>query len=210
MPSAMRRTCLCLYVSGAVLFHGLSALAGGLVSSKAAQAAATSQKAHPCLEARTKARGSSRKAAAPCRQRTAKQSALRLPAVNARLAGRHGRPQVDAANTWLIFGFAEGSDVGNKGEWAFFQDSILRAARQGSRLAAWESTTGVGYSLSNRAVIGVAATSLFERDAAPSNPSGGIGSSQTRNVGALASFKYQVFRRDEAPVGLAVQISPYL
>jgi hypothetical protein len=205
----MRRRCPCLYASGAVLFHSLIMLASGLVSSKVAEAAATSQEADLPFEAKTKPRCGNRKAPAACPRRTVKKSAVRPLAVNAKLATRHGGPLGDAVNTWLIFGFTEGSDVGNKGEWSFFHDSIIRAAGQTSGFAAWDGATGAGYSLTNRTVIGAAVTSSFQRYAAPSNMMGEIRSSESHSVGALASLKYQVFRRDESPAGLAIQISPY-
>lgn len=118
-----------------------------------------------------------------------------------RLAGAPKRASDGPVNTWLIFGFTEGSDVAEKpGEWTIFQDSIGRTARRTSGFAAWDGSTGIGYALSSRAVISLAAVTSLERNAATFE----------RGLGVLAGIKYQLLRRDESAVGLAVQLSPYV
>jgi hypothetical protein len=137
--------------------------------------------------------------------------------VNARLAAhraaggapakRHGRSNSEVANTWLIFGFTDGSDVGEKGERTLFYDSFVRATARG--FAAWDSAAGIGYSPTDRAVVAFAATPSFEHNAEQVITPSGTNWMHSRGLGAVASLKYQLFRREEAPVGFAVQISPY-
>jgi len=107
-------------------------------------------------------------------------------------------------DTESIFGFTEGSDAGAKGGWTIFHDSIIRAGRN----AAWDASTGVSYSLTDRAAISLAAMTSFERTAADS-AAVGIGSGEPRGIGILPSFKYQFLRRDEGVAGFAIQVSPY-
>jgi hypothetical protein len=111
-------------------------------------------------------------------------------------------------STESIFGFTEGSDVGIKGEWSLFHDSMIRAGRLAPGHAAWDGSTGLGYSVTDRMVISLAALTSFERTAADAVPAE-IGLTDSRGVGILPSLKYQLFRRNEAPAGIAVQISPF-
>src|SRR2546430_1259285 len=87
-------------------------------------------------------------------------------AADARLADRHGGAKVAEVNTWLIFGFTEGADVGQRGEWTIFQDSVIRTPGRISGFAAGDGSAGVGYPLTTRAVVSLAATTSFERNAA--------------------------------------------
>jgi hypothetical protein len=120
---------------------------------------------------------------------------------------RHGRSNIEDANTWLIFGFTDGSDVGEKGERTLFYDSFVRATARG--FAAWDSAAGIGYSPTDRAVVAFAATPSFERNAEQVITPSGTSWMNSRGLGGVASLKYQLFRREEAPVGIAVQVAPY-
>ena len=115
-----------------------------------------------------------------------------------RLARPGGAEQEDT-NTWLIFGFTEGSDVGQKGERTIFHESIIRGGGRVAGFSAWDGGTGLGYSVSDRAVISLGAIASTEGSALEFE----------RGLGVVAGFKYQFLRRDESPVGLAAQISPY-
>ena len=86
-------------------------------------------------------------------------------AAAAKVADRRSGTTPGAVNTWLIFGFTEGADVGAKGEWTISQDSIIRAGRRAPGYAAWDGATGIGYSLTERSVVAFAATTSFERNA---------------------------------------------
>jgi len=55
----------------------------------------------------------------------------------------------------------------------------------------------------------LAATPSFEGNADGIRTSYGTDGVSSHALGANASFKYQLFRRNEAPMGLAIQISPY-
>jgi hypothetical protein len=111
-----------------------------------------------------------------------------------RPAGRSSTTQ-DEVNTWVIFGFTEGSDTGPKGERTVSHDSIIRAGGG----TAWDGGTEVGYSVSDRAVVSLGTlTSLAQSS-----------TEFERGLGVVAGFKYQFLRRGEAPVGLAVQVAPY-
>jgi hypothetical protein len=124
-------------------------------------------------------------------------------------AKSYSRTNADETNTWLIFGFTEGSDVGAKGEWTLSHDSIVRTTAHGPSLGAWDGGIGIGYSLSDRAVISLTATPSLEGNADGIRTSYRTDGVSSHALGASASFKYQLFRRDEAPMGLAIQISPY-
>ena len=122
---------------------------------------------------------------------------------------RRSRAGIEDVNTWLIFGFTEGSDVGEKGEWTLFYDSVVRAPTRGNGFAAWDGGVGIGSSPTNRAVVSLTLLPSFEQTADLVTTPNGASRVSSHGLGASASFKYQVFRREEAPVGLAVQIAPY-
>ena len=117
-----------------------------------------------------------------------------------------GTAKPDGVDTESIFGFTEGSDAGAKGGWTIFHDSIVRAGRNAAGFAAWDAGTGVSYSLTDRAAISLAAMTSFERNGAGFAPAG---MTDSRGTGILPSFKYQFLRRNEAPAGFAIQVSPY-
>src|SRR5438105_3851189 len=50
-----------------------------------------------------------------------------------------------AVNTWAIFGFTDGSDVGSKGERSPFQETVIRFSRQGADFKASRTSVGVSY-----------------------------------------------------------------
>ena len=120
---------------------------------------------------------------------------------------RRGRAKLEDVNTWLIFGFTEGADVGEKGERGIFQDSVFRATPGGP--AAWDGALGFGYSLTDRVAVYLAALPSFERHADQAGAPVGTGAINSRGFGVIGGFKYQLLRRGESPVGLALQVSPY-
>jgi hypothetical protein len=88
-------------------------------------------------------------------------------------------------------------------------DSVVRSAAHGPAFAAFDGGVAIGYSPTNRAVISLTAMPSFEGNAGATSTPAGLNGVSSRALGASASFKYQFFRRDEAPIGLAIQISPY-
>lgn len=200
MPYAKRAACLCSLAISAILAAGSPSLAQeptaknfkpATISGKPSLAGSSTGKAKA-------PRGKKPRDAAPAGRRT-----------NPVRAKGHSRAKIDEVNTWLIFGFTEGSDVGDKGEWTLFHDSTVRTTAHGPALSALDGGVGIGYSPSNRAVISLTATPSFERNAGVISAPNGANAVGSHALGASASFKYQLFRRDEAPMGLAIQISPY-
>lgn len=97
--------------------------------------------------------------------------------------------------------------MGAKGDWGMFQDSVFRVTPGGP--AAWDGAAGLGYSLNDRAAIYLAAIPSFERHTDRAGAPVAIGPINSRGFGAIGGIKYQLLRRDESPVGLALQVSPY-
>jgi hypothetical protein len=202
MIFALRAACLCVCAFGGSLAAGLPACAQNLAPA-GAETDAPTQRAEPVPRPR-------REAARP-RQKNEKDARLAArPLAGAARRKASSRSGVEEANSWLIFGFSEGSDVGAKGEWTLFYDSVLRASAHAAGLGGWDGAAGIGNSPSDRAVVSIAVTPSLERNGEPiATPAAGTSWRDARGFGALASLKYQLLRRDEAPVGLAVQISPY-
>jgi hypothetical protein len=84
-------------------------------------------------------------------------------ASGANIVSRSENGSPDDVNTWLIFGFTEGSDVGRKGEQALFHESLVRASGRNGRFVGWDNSWGVGYSVSDQAFVWIGALSSFER-----------------------------------------------
>jgi hypothetical protein len=198
MPYAKRAACLC-----SVAVSGVLAVASPL---RAQEPAATNSKPAVISEKPPQAGRSSRKGRRGKPHQEAAASGRQTSSVRAK---SYSRAKIDEVNTWLIFGFIEGSDVGDKGEWTLSHDSVVRSAAQGPAFAALDGGVGVGYSPTNRAVISLTATPSFEGNAGATSAPNGANGVSAHALGASASFKYQLFRRDEAPMGLAIQISPY-
>ncbi len=140
------------------------------------------------------------------RKKRAKRQAVAAYAAGqpARLRRAGRTTQADAVNTWLIFGFTEGSDTGLKGERTAFHESVIRMARVLPGYGGWDSSWGVTYSTSDSVVLWVAGSAAFEENAVgPSSPV------STRGFGTSAGLKYQILQRGPSPIGLAVQFAPY-
>jgi len=197
MPYAKRAACLCTLAIGGILAAGAPSLA----HEPASKTSAVNEK-------RWQAERPGGKAKAPNKKKR-KDAAARIRETSRATAKSYSRAKIDEVNTWLIFGFTEGSDVGEKGEWTLFHDSAVRTTAYGSALAAWDGGVGIGYSPSNRAVVSLTATPSFDRNAGVTSSPNGANAVSSHAFGASASFKYQFFRREEAPMGLAIQISPY-
>jgi len=200
MPYAKRAACLC-----SLAISGVLASASPL---RAQELAATNSRPAAISEKPPQAARSSRKANGPRGKKKHEAAASGRQATPAR-AKSYSRAKIDEVNTWLIFGFTEGSDVGDKGEWTLSHDSVVRSAPRGPAFAAWDGGVGIGYSPTNRAVISLTATPSFEGNAGATSAPPGTNSASSHALGASATLKYQLFRRDEAPMGLAIQISPY-
>ncbi len=210
MVRAQRSTCLCIHAIGAFLTLGSLAIAAQLDAAPPRDVAAprsqASERPPETADGRKDKPVASRRSS-----RTVQKDAALLAKGTARAAAakRRSLAKPGATNTWLIFGFTEGSDVGQKGEWGIFQDSVVRATRQESGFAAWDGALGIGYSPTDRLAISLAAAPSFERNADQASAPHGTTPTNSRGFGAIAGFKYQVFRRDQFPVGLALQVSPY-
>jgi hypothetical protein len=200
MPYALRAACLALYSISGFLAAGLPALAQDLMTPP--KAAAASDKA--LAEGKN-----ARKIARRHGQKPKKGAALLTRPAAGGATKRYSRANADEVNTWLIFGFTEGSDVGEKGERTLFFESLVRMTPRESGFAAWDGAAGIGYSLTNRAVVSLAFTPAFERNAEQILTPAGTTLLNSRGAGTVASLKYQVLRRDESPFGLAVQVSPF-
>jgi hypothetical protein len=127
-------------------------------------------------------------------------------AVAATLARRRGGKRDDSVNTWPIFGFTEGADVGRKGDRTIFHDNVIRA---GGTHVAWDGSIGIGYSVSDSAVVSFGVVPSYERANVPSSAPGGVLSASALGFGVLAGLKYQFVGRDASPVGLAIQLTPF-
>ena len=158
----------------------------------------------PAAEAHAQANGSAPYGADRRKKRVERRAVgASVPARPMRLRPAR-RTQSNGVNTWLIFGFTEGADTGQKGERTAFHESVIRIARTMPGYAAWDGSWGVTYSTSDSVVVWGGGSAAVERNAA------GIDSPvSTRGFGASAGLKYQLLQRNPSPIGLAVQLAPY-
>ena len=114
----------------------------------------------------------------------------------------------DGINTWVIFGFTEGSDVDEQGGRTVYTDSIGRLSRREANYAALHGSLGYGYSPTDRTNIWIEAVSEYEQagGVAP-NPPGGVASSVA--FGTSIGIKHQILDRAQGALGLSVQAAPY-
>lgn len=108
-------------------------------------------------------------------------------------------------NTWVIFGFTEGSDVGAAGERTLFQDAFLRASRSQAGFGALDSTLGVAYSPTDRFVVWAGGIASFESG---SRARADADFPSYYAAGVTGGVKYQFLNRQESPFGFSVQFSP--
>ena len=115
------------------------------------------------------------------------------------------KPSQADVNTWVIFGFTEGSDVGSAGERTLFQDASLRTSQRKDGFAAIDGSWGAAYSPTDRFVVwlgGIASSEIRSQPRAETD----VGSYYA--AGVTAGAKYQLLSRQESPFGLSVQFSP--
>jgi len=108
-------------------------------------------------------------------------------------------------NTWVIFGFTEGSDVGAAGDRTLFQDAFLRASRSQAGFGALDSTLGIAYSPTDRFVVWAGGIASFESG---SRARADADLPSYYAAGITGGVKYQVLNRQESPFGFSVQFSP--
>ncbi len=127
-------------------------------------------------------------------------------------------PAATTVNTWVIFGFTEGADTGQKDERAIYYDAVVRFSRRERGLAGWRASLGYAYSISDRLTVWGAGSASHQRTSAAAGRSNGevsvgsVGDSvipDTSYFGAVAGWKYRILPRDSNSVGLSIQIEPY-
>jgi hypothetical protein len=106
-----------------------------------------------------------------------------------------------------LFGFTEGSDVGDAGELGGSVDSTGRFGRRGGRYDVFSPTFEVEYTLVERFSLSLDAT--FDRFWIRNVPD-----FENRNTGGLSQlstqWRYQFIKRDPSPVGLTLSLEPQL
>jgi len=106
-----------------------------------------------------------------------------------------------------LFGFTEGSDVGNPGELEASIDSTGRFGRRGGRYGVFSPTLEVEYTPAERFSLSLDAT--FDRYWIRNVPD-----LENRNTGGLSQLstqmRYQFIKRDPSPVGLTLSLEPQL
>jgi hypothetical protein len=106
-----------------------------------------------------------------------------------------------------LFGFTEGSDVGDAGELEGSIDSTGRFGRRGGRYRVFSPTFEVEYTPAERLSLSLDAT--FDRYWIHNVPE-----LENRNTGGLSQlstqWRYQFIKRDPSPVGLTLSVEPQL
>lgn|GEM_PF-6711937 len=114
----------------------------------------------------------------------------------------------DRVNTWVIFGFTEGSDVDEQGGRTVYTDSIGRLSRREANYAALRGSAGYGYSPTDRTNIWIEAVSEYEQaGGVAANPPSGPASSVA--FGTSIGIKHQILDRAQGAIGLSVEAAPY-
>jgi hypothetical protein len=126
-------------------------------------------------------------------------SAAGVSSAKSRFDGSNG------VNTWVIFGFTEGSDVGLAGERALFQDAFLRASGRQDGFRALDNSLGIAYAPTDRFVVWIGGVATFETGG-QAQADADLGSYHA--VGITAGAKYQFLSRQESPFGVSLQVSP--
>jgi hypothetical protein len=122
------------------------------------------------------------------------------------------RPQEDkqsqsGIDSGDLFGFTEGSDVGDPGELEGSIDSMGRFGRRGGRYDVFSPAFEVEYTPAERLSFSLDAT--FDRYWTHTVPD-----LENRNTGGLSQlstqWRYQLIKRDPSPVGLTLSLEPQL
>jgi hypothetical protein len=109
-------------------------------------------------------------------------------------------------DTEHMFGFTEGSDIGEKGETEFETDSTGRFGRFGGSYNNVATALEAKYSLSDRFRLSAVATVAYYDIS-------GVSGLDDRRHGALESIsfdaRYHLFDREHAPFGLTLSLEPH-
>ena len=136
---------------------------------------------------------------------------LVLLAVLAAANAAHGAPAKRAdktaeVDTEHMFGFTEGSDIGEAGEKELEADSTGRFRRLGGSYSNVATALEAKYSLSDRLRLSAVATVAYYHIA-------GADGLDDRRQGALQSVsfdaRYRLFDREHAPFGLTLSVEPH-
>ena len=111
-------------------------------------------------------------------------------------------------DTWNIFGFTQGSDVGEKGEHSISVDAGRGWLRRGRSFAGLRGTIQYAYGLAERLNLAGALSADTQQQRGPSVPAGEPGFA-TASLGLSATAKYQLLKRGESPIGVSVEVTPY-
>jgi hypothetical protein len=117
-------------------------------------------------------------------------------------SGKHAEHGIDTEH---MFGFTEGSDIGERGEKELEADSIGRFGRLDGSYNNLATTLEAKYTLSDRFRLSAAATVAYYDIS-------GVSWIDDRRQGAVqsASFeaRYRLFRREQAPLGVTLSVAP--
>jgi hypothetical protein len=109
-------------------------------------------------------------------------------------------------DTEHMFGFTEGSDIGEKGETEFEADSTGRFGRLGGSYNNAATALEAKYSFSDRFRLSAVATVAYYDIS-------GVNGLDDRRQGALQSVsfdaRYRLFDREHAPFGLTISVEPH-
>jgi len=126
--------------------------------------------------------------------------ALLLPAV----AHPESRARIVGIDTEHIFGFTEGTDIGDKGDIELESTFIGRFGKPGS-FAALQNETAVRYGITD--TFRLAVGTLFDYRSIYNVP--GLDDYSGFNfAGLTAEARWQVLRRDSSPIGLTLSATP--
>jgi hypothetical protein len=114
--------------------------------------------------------------------------------------------RTDQVDTEHLFGFVEGSDIGDRGETEFVLDSSLRAGKSTGSFADAASELEVKYTAFEHFRISAAATVAYY----DINGVSGIEDAQRAAIQSLSfDARFRVLDRAQAPFGLTLSISPH-
>jgi hypothetical protein len=116
------------------------------------------------------------------------------------------RAWTDQVDTEHLFGFVEGSDIGDRGETEFVLDSSLRAGKSTGSFADAASELEVKYTAFEHFRISAAATVAYY----DINGVSGIEDAQRAAIQSLSfDARLRVLDRAQAPFGLTLSVSPH-
>lgn len=138
-----------------------------------------------------------------------KGSAASSAAKSAAPAAPAEKPAEDSkVDTWNIFGFTQGSDVGAKGEHSVSVEAGRGWMRRGRSFAGLRGTIQYAYGAADRLNLAGTLSGDTEQQRGPSVPTGEPGWAAA-SLGLSGTAKYQLLKRGEAPIGLSIEVTPY-